>query len=130
MAALLAFPTLSHTTSGGAMHDTQPHKVLVSSEQDKSLDARHFPDRSIVGTAFTEVAHVSRSRKDIPETRHQALGKVFVEQKLSGHLSRGQDQQSTLTFGRKAETRENVLVRQLREIFDEFSLAAAGGEET
>ena len=75
-------------------------------------------------------SRVSKMNSPVRAISHTGRGPPLGQGCVRGANSSGrQDQQPTLTLGRKAEAREYVLMSQLREVSNQFILAAAAGEK-
>ena len=130
IAAIRALPTFSQMTFGGA-----PRNTLSVTKSSSRVSKMHSPVRAISHTDWSLTPAWPRLRTWVEPGNKSARRGNNRSERFSSRSSRTanlggrQDQQPALALGRKAEAREYVLMSQLREVSNQFILAAAAGEK-
>jgi hypothetical protein len=103
-----------------AAEKAEPVKISVFRDQDTAVFTRHLPHVRIGRTAAIEQPNVEGAWKHVDQLPNQHLRQLFVEEQTHGS-DRDADC-SALALGGIGQARANVILRELGEVGQQFSL--------
>ena len=109
-----------HHLGRRSVEKAQAVKIAVLRDQDTTVFTRQVPHVRIGSTAAIEQPNMERRRKHVDQLPNQDLRQLFVEEQTHGS---GRDaDRSALALSRVGQARANVILSELGEIGQQFSL--------